>query len=98
MRKDWKIILGFATIGFVITTSIVAYQVLTDSNPPPVLSMPELVAFIILCPPSLLTVPFIDAETGTGGFYFIWFFVGLINAALYAVVGAQILFLLKKSE
>jgi hypothetical protein len=98
MRKDWKIIFGFVVLGFAVTTFVVAYQVLTNSYPPSDLSMPVFVAFIILCPPSLLTVPFIDAEVGTGGFYFIWFFVGLINAALYAVVGAQILFLLKKSD
>jgi hypothetical protein len=97
MRKDWKIIFGFAALGFAVTTFIVAYQVLTNSYPPPDLSMPVFVAFIILCPPSLLTVAFIDAEVGTGGFYLIWFFVGLINSAFYAAIGAQVRILWKKS-
>ena len=97
MRKNWKILAAFAALGFAITAFIVAYQVLTDSSPPPGLSTLLIVAIIFLCPPSLLAIPLIYAETGTGGFYFIWFFVALINSVLYAVVGAQILFLLKKS-
>jgi hypothetical protein len=47
-----------------------------------------LVTTLVLCPPSLLSALFIDAEIGTSGFYFIWFFIALFNAALYAAVGS----------
>jgi FtsH-binding integral membrane protein len=91
-RKYSRRTLVLAGLGLIITVVLVAYLVLTDSyrNPPHELSTPLLVAFLVLCPPSLLSVAFIDAETGTSGFYFIWFFVGLINAGLYSAVGAAV--------
>jgi hypothetical protein len=39
-----------------------------------------LVTILALCPPSLLSALFIDAEIGTSGFYFVWFFIALLNA------------------
>jgi hypothetical protein len=96
MRKNWKTLATFAALGFAITTFIVAYQVLTTSFPPWELNPLIYVAFIFLCPAFFLAIPLIHAETGTGGFYFIWFFVALINSVLYAVIGANILLLLKK--
>jgi hypothetical protein len=97
MRRNWKILAAFAALGFAITAFMVAYQILTDSSPPWELNPLVYVAFIFLCPASFLAIPLIYAETGTDGFYFIWFFVALSNSVLYAVVGAQILFLSKKS-
>jgi hypothetical protein len=46
-----------------------------------------------LCPASLLCAPlfawtFEAAEAGTPGFYVLWTIVALINAVLYALVGA----------
>ena len=40
--------------------------------------------FIVLCPPSLLSVSVIDAEVGSNGFYFLWTVIALMNAGLYA--------------
>jgi len=98
MSKDWRAILGFATVGFGVTAVFAAYQVLTDSSPPPPLNMPVLFIFMILCPGSFLTVPLIDVETGTGGFYVIWTLVALIDAALYAVIGSGYVRMRKKHE
>ena len=56
---------GFAGLGIIITIAIVAYFVLTNSYPPQEDPTSLLVAFAVLCPPSFLSVPFIDAETGT---------------------------------
>ncbi len=83
------VLFGF---GVLVTVAIAAYLVLTESypNPPHELSAPLLVLFLVLCPPSLLSALVIDAETGTSGFYFVWFFVALLNAGLYASVGALI--------
>jgi len=84
--------LVFAAIGLLVTVAIAAYLVLTESypNPPHELSTPLLVALLVLCPPSLLSALFIDAEIGTSGFYFVWFLVALLNAGLYASIGAAI--------
>jgi hypothetical protein len=89
-RNNGRLVLGSALLGLAITAVIVTYLVLTDSSPPPSPNLALAGVFFILCPPSLLTIPFIDAETGTGGFYFIWFFVALLNSALYAGVGAAL--------
>jgi hypothetical protein len=43
---------------------------------------------MILCPPCLLTIPLIDVETGTSGFYIVWTVVAILNAALYAGIGS----------
>ena len=84
--------LVFAAMGLVVAVAIAAYLVLTQSypNPPHQLSTPLLVAFLVLCPPSLLSALFIDAEIGTSGFYFVWIFVALLNAGLYASVWVAI--------
>jgi len=84
--------LVLAGFGLLVTVAIAGYLVLTESypNPPHELSTPLLVLFLALCPPSLLSALFIDAEIGTSGFYLVWFFVALLNAGLYASVGAAI--------
>ena len=91
-RKYSRRTVGLAGIGFAIAAFIVAYLALTESypNPPHQLCTPLIVAFVVLCPPCLLSIPFIDAEIGTSVFYFIWFFIGLFNAALYAAVGVAV--------
>lgn len=43
-----------------------------------------MLTFVILCPPSLLSIPLIDVEVGTNGFYIVWIVIGMLNAALYA--------------
>jgi hypothetical protein len=83
---------GVAGFGLLVTVGVAAFLVLTESypNPPHELSTPVLVTVLALCPPSLLSALFIDAEIGTSSFYFIWFFIALLNAALYAAVGAAV--------
>lgn len=54
------------------------------------------IAFTLLCPPSLLSVPVIDAEIGTSGFYFLFSIIGVINAALYGGIAAAIVRFRKK--
>jgi hypothetical protein len=92
--KDWRTILGFAALGLGITAVFVAYQVLTDSSPPPPPNIPLILVFMILCPPSFLTIPLIDVEIGSEGFYPVWTIVSLMNAALYA--GMRAAYVLRK--
>jgi len=98
MSKEWRTILGFAALGLGITAVFVAYQVLTDSSPPRPPNTLMYLIFMILCPPSFLTIPLIDVEIGSEGFYPVWTIVALINAALYAVIGAAYVGLRRKRE
>jgi hypothetical protein len=86
-----------AVLGFAVTTAFVSYQLVTDA-PSLISRNPALMLmFVVLCPPSLLSVPF-DPEFGTNGFYYLWTFIGLLNASLYAGVRAFITYRLKKLD
>ena len=86
-RKRRQLTIGFAAIGFVITAVIWAYSELTDSSSPRPLNFPLWTAFVILCPPSLLSAPLIDVEPGSTGFTTLWLVIGFVNSVLYAVIG-----------
>jgi hypothetical protein len=91
MPKLLKLTIGFAVLGLVITGVITAYLQFTDSTvPSPPLSDRLFTAFVVLCPPALLSIPIIDAEPGTGAFYFLWLVIGLLNAVLYGGVTATV--------
>ncbi len=90
MNKTLRLAVGFGVLGLAITVVIVVYQLATNSYPPQPLSAPLFLSVIILCPPSLLTIPIIDAETGTGAFYALWTVIGFMDGALYGAIGAVI--------
>ena len=77
---------------------MVAYMVLADSLHQQSPNVLPVAAFVILCPPSLLSIPFIDVDPGTGGFYLIWAIIGVFNATLYAVIGASVVRLRAKID
>ena len=52
-------------------------------------------AFAILCPPSLLCIPFSEAMKDKGSFCAIWSLIGITNSGLYAVIGAAVVGLRK---
>jgi hypothetical protein len=79
------IVWAFAGIGS--TCALVAYQFLTNFTPFP---RATLIVFVILCPISLLSIAFIDAQPGTGAFYLVWAVIALLNSGLYALVAAAI--------
>ena len=87
-----------AVVGFVVTAAFVRYQLLTDPQSPLTRNPVLMVMFVVLCPPSLLSLPFIDAEVGTTDFYFLWTFIAFLNAALYASVRALIAKRLRKVD
>ncbi len=98
MSKDRSTILRFAAVGFGIVVVWVVYHILTDPSPWSQLNNLLSVIFMILCPPILLTFPLFDVEIGTVGFSVLCTLVALLNAALYAVIGAAYVRLRKKRE
>jgi hypothetical protein len=78
-----------AMFGFAITAIFVSYQLLTDSQSPIHRDSSLMVVFVVLCPPSLLSIAF-DPEVGTNNFYFLWTVIALLNAGLYATVRALV--------
>jgi cell division protein FtsW (lipid II flippase) len=78
-----------AMFGFAIAAIFVSYQMLTDLQSPIQRDSALMIAFIVLCPPSLLSIAF-DPEVGTNHFYFLWTVIALLNAGLYATVRALV--------
>jgi hypothetical protein len=74
-----------AMFGFAITAIFVSYQLLTDSQSPIQRDSALMIVFVVLCPPSLLSIAF-NAEAGTNGFYILWTVTALMNAGLYTAI------------
>jgi multidrug transporter EmrE-like cation transporter len=72
-----------AICGFVITAAFVRYQLLTGLESPVSRSPALMLLFIVLCPPSLLSLAFNSVEAGTSNFYVLWTAIGVLNGALY---------------
>jgi len=85
-RKRRRLTFSLAVIGFAIAALIWTYSELTAHSSPP-FNFRLWAVFIVLCPPSLLTVPLIDVEPGSIDFAITWLVVGLLNSALYASIG-----------
>jgi hypothetical protein len=92
MGKRWKTIVGLAMLGFAITAGFYILGVYHDyAKPSGFLDTILAFANVILCPPILLFVWCIDCEYGTAaGLEVNLVIVGLINAALYVVIGLAI--------
>ena len=71
--------------GFAITAAFISYQMLTDAQSPVLRDSAFMILFVVLCPPSLLSVAF-DPDVGSNGFYLLWTLVALMNAGLYATI------------
>jgi hypothetical protein len=98
VSKDRSTTLRFAAAGFGIAVVFVSLQMLAEPSPLSPLNNILSAIFIILCPPVLLTFPLLDVKIGTGGFYLLWVVVALLNAGLYAVIGAAYVGLKRKTN
>lgn len=78
-----------AVLGFAVTAAFVSYQLLTDTQSALSRSSALMLFFLVLCPPSILSVVR-DLEVGTNGFYVVWAVIGVLNGTLYAAVRAVI--------
>lgn len=98
MRERWKIIAGFAVLGFAVAACIYVLNTYHDYTKPfgPLEVVSGLVN-MILCPPVLLFLWCIDCEYGTAaGLEVNLLMVGLLNAALYA--GIAMAFVLRRER
>ena len=89
MRKPWKTIAAFALIGLLVAAASYAYAAFGDyTKPMNGFRFALLTASMIFCPPQFLFILCIDCEViGTDGLI-MYSIVGVLNAALYAAVGA----------
>lgn len=93
MSKPWRLIVGCALLGLAVTALIPLFM---DSSADFDGRLYD--AFVILCPPSLLCIPFSEVMKGKGGFYAVWSLIGLANSGLYAIIGAAVAGQLWKPE
>jgi len=91
MQKLSKTILGFALLGLAIAGACYLYAAFYDYTKPTNGFDVALVAVsMILCPPQLLFSFCIDCEViGWGGFI-MYSIIGVLNAALYAMIGYMV--------
>jgi hypothetical protein len=99
MSKSWKIIIGFALLGLAVACACYAHAAFYDySKPMDRFDSALLTVSMILCPPQLLFTFCIDCEAiGWSGFT-MYSIVGVLNAALYTVIGALVVGLRKKQQ
>jgi hypothetical protein len=97
MLTFFRVHCRFAIVGFIITAAFIVFQLATDPLSDARWENALMLAFMILCPPSFMSIPVIDAEVGTSSFYFLWTVIALLNAALYAALGGAIARLRGKS-
>ena len=84
-------------LGFAITAVFVSFQLLTDTQSSISRSPALMLAFVVLCPPSLLSVA-LDPDVGTSSFYLLWTVIALLNACLFATVRALLTIRLQRPD
>jgi hypothetical protein len=67
-RKRRRLTIALAVMGLVMAAVIWAYSELIDSSHPKPFNSTLWTAFMILCPPSVLSIPLIDVEPGSSDF------------------------------
>jgi hypothetical protein len=93
MSKQWKMIWGCAALGLLIAAFFVIFVGILGADDGTFLD-----AMLILCPPSLLSIPFSGVMKNKGGLYAVFLLIGFLNSGLYAVIGAAIAGQLWKSD
>jgi len=85
MPKQKKLMIWFGLLGLTVALVLFTYIELTNYR---TLNPALRAAAIIFCPASLLSFLFLDVEPHTFEEAAGWLVIGLINGALYALVGA----------
>ena len=98
MTASGRGIFRSAVLGFAITATFVSYQLLTDVQSPVPRNTALMLSFLVLCPPSILSIAMREPEVGTNSFYILWGSIGALNAALYAVIRLLIFLRMQRSS
>jgi hypothetical protein len=96
MTKDRRTVFRFAAVGLGVPAVWGVYQMLVNPSSWSPLNSFLSVIFMILCPPVVLTFPFVDVEVSNGGAYVVWTVVAILNAALYSGLGSAYVRMRKK--
>jgi hypothetical protein len=96
VNKPWKTIVGFALLGLAIAALCYAYAASYDyTKPTNGFDLALMVVSAILCPAQLFFAFCIDCEVfGWDGFV-MYSIIGVLNMAIYAVVGGIVVSLQK---
>lgn len=88
IRRPWKTIVGAALLGLAVAAGAYAYAAFFDySKPTTGLDAALIIVSLVLCPPQLVLRFCMDCEViGWNGFI-MYSIVGILNAALYALIG-----------
>jgi hypothetical protein len=85
LSKRQKLTISLGSLGLVLAVVLWGYSELVESAGP-------LAGFVtvVLCPPSLLSIPLIDVGVGTSDYRIMSTVFTFMNAALYAAIGSLI--------
>jgi hypothetical protein len=93
VNKEWRLITGFAVFGLVVAAFffiLIGVLGIVDGT--------LYTAMVVLCPASLLSIPFSEAMKDKSGFYSICSLIVFLNSGLYAVIGAAVVGLRRGSR
>jgi hypothetical protein len=90
LDRQWRLIAGLALFGLLFTAVVAACAALGLDD----LRLVEIL--VVLCLPSLMSMYSSEIMKDYVGAFAIWLFIGVLNAGLYAVVGAALAGLLTK--
>jgi len=87
-----------AMFGLGITAIFLSYQLLTDSQSPITRNSTLMLTFVVLCPPSVLSLAFGTIEIGSHSFCLLWAVIAALNAALYGGIRVLIARVAQRSD
>jgi len=93
MSKQWKLIGVCAAVGLLVAAFFFIFVGILG-----IVDGTLYTAMLVLCPSSLLSIPFSEAMRDKSGFYVICLLIGFLNSGLYALIGAAIAGQLWKSD
>ena len=101
LQQAWKTIIGFAFLGLAMGAAAYGNAALHEAlheytKPMNGLGFALTFASMILCPPQLIVVLCIDCDALGWGGLVMYSVIGILNAALYAVIGTVVVSLRKQ--
>ena len=87
-REPWKVVGFLALAGLVVAAACYAYSAFYDyTKPMSGLDATLFIVSLILCPPQLIFAACIDCEVIGWSGLIMYSIIGVLNAALYAIIG-----------